>query len=142
MRSHAIKLAVAVLLAIGREQGGHEREQEAKRSAEVGSRESAVVDFTRMPFEELKEHETGTHKDVRVDLDEEGQSYDIVGLDLIVDVNGNVISAIAGIGPKEAFTAAEAEAKTWKYKPFEKDGKPVVAEIIENLKVFPLEDNS
>lgn len=66
---------------------------------------------------------------------------------VVVDELGNVVSArIAETNPlapqpyKDLYPTALAQAGSWKYKPFEKDGKPVAATFTDDIRILPPED--
>jgi ankyrin repeat protein len=109
---------------------------------ESSTRAAISAQFETDDYELVAEHRTGTHRPVRLVLTDQETSAFFTGvqLSLVVDVNGNVFSAAAVQGPERAFSPAIAEAKTWKYKPFEKDGEPVVARITDYVSVLPPED--
>jgi len=76
------------------------------------------------------------------------RSRDLFGgiqIEVVVNEQGNVISAkIANEKDdnihENLYPAALAQAKSWKYKPFEKDGKPVAATFTEYVRILPPED--
>ena len=66
--------------------------------------------------------------------------FQSVVLDVIVDPGGNIVSAKPNDGPKEFYEAAQSEARTWKYRPFIRKGKPVEVTFTEYVRVLPDED--
>jgi hypothetical protein len=62
-----------------------------------------------------------------------------VKLTLIVDADGKVVSLTLQEGPGDAYSQAVAEAKEWKYTPFEKEGRNVVAKITDYVRILPPE---
>jgi hypothetical protein len=59
---------------------------------------------------------------------------------MIVDVSGRVVSARAIAGPDEFIHRAIAQARQWTYKPFVRDGSPVVARIRDSIPILPRAD--
>jgi ankyrin repeat protein len=103
------------------------------------SRSDTSVPYA-VPDEEVPAHETGDHKAVRLPVGEHPRIFQSVRLKLIVDIEGQVISASPEEGPRESYSHAIAEAMSWKYLPFEKDGAPTVASITDYVRILPLED--
>lgn len=62
-----------------------------------------------------------------------------VGLRIVVDPSGTVVSATAVDGFANAFAAAEAQAMNWRYRPFTKDGKTIAATFRDVVSVYPPE---
>lgn len=74
-------------------------------------------------------------------------SFGGIQVKVVVDELGNVVSAkIAETNPlapqpyKDLYPTALAQAGSWKYKPFEKDGKPVAATFTDYIRILPPED--
>jgi ankyrin repeat protein len=88
---------------------------------------------------EVWSHRTGRHGIIRHESKQQGQLYRAVTLRLAVSPEGDVISATPVDGPQEDFAAAVAEAKRWKYLPFEKDGAPVTVAIVDYVRILPPE---
>jgi len=93
-----------------------------------------------VPEDEVARHETGSHRAVRIDKTKIKNIFQAVKLTLIVDAEGNVVSATPVEGPSEAYAGAVGEAMTWKYEPFQKDGEPTVAKLSDYVRVLPPED--
>ncbi len=93
-----------------------------------------------VPEEQVAAHETGNHKAVRMQPTQSSRIFQSVHVTIVVDVAGNVISAIPTEGPSEAFAGAIAEVMTWKYTPFEKDGAAVSAKFADYIRVLPPEE--
>jgi len=64
---------------------------------------------------------------------------DTVRLEVMVDEAGHVRSAVAVAGPEAVLPAAEAVVRTWRYRPFFLDDKPVSASFSVDLQVYPPE---
>jgi hypothetical protein len=62
-----------------------------------------------------------------------------VELEVVVDAAGAVVTVDVIQGPSEFREAAIAEAKTWTYKPFERNGKAVRANFSEYIRLLPPE---
>jgi hypothetical protein len=111
--------------------------QDASQSASQNPQETSAVEFSD---EEVSHHRIGQPKAIHLPRSEEWSFFRSVRLNLIVDTEGNVIWVNAEDGPSEASTLAVTEAKTWTYKPFEKDGVPTTAKITDYVRVLPPED--
>src|SRR5215472_10052111 len=97
---------------------------EPEHGAQASPQNNAAVEIE--DYDEILEHHVRAHRPVRMVLagrDEIG-FFTGVQLKLVVDTSGNVVSVAATEGPERVVAAAIAEAKNWKYKPFEKDGQP------------------
>lgn len=110
--------------------------QDEKKLASSKSTESAPIPF---PVQVVASHETGLHKPIRMLLSNPSEIFESVRLTLIVGTDGNVISVSPQEGPAETFSRAIAEAATWKYVPFEKDGTPTLASITDYVGILPPE---
>ena len=93
-----------------------------------------------VPDDEVSSHQTGDHKVLRQSVNQGQMIFRTVRLKLVVAADGHVISASPQEGPSESYPGAIAEAMGWKYKPFEKDGMPVVATITDYVRVLPPEE--
>jgi len=122
-------------VSCGRNGAARDAEQPAASSADNNSADPKPV---RIGLEESRAHRISVRKPLRLRLDDEPESRPYVELWIVVDERGNVASAAAGRGPKEAEAAAVAEAKTWKYKPFERNGKPVRAGLLDGVSLIAL----
>ena len=71
--------------------------------------------------------------------DQANNRYEWVTLQAIVRRNGTVESATATRGPKELFAQAQEIELRRRFKPFEKDGRPVRASIEDTVQIVPLE---
>jgi ankyrin repeat protein len=65
--------------------------------------------------------------------------FDSIELELVVDASGAVVTVEVTRGPDEFEKAAIAEAESWNYKPFERDGKAVPAKFSEYIRLLPPE---
>ena len=91
-------------------------------------------------YQQIAEHSAGRHRPVRMVLQDRTGLFTGVEILLLVSETGDVLSATVVRGPAEAQPAALAEAKTWKYQPFEKDGQAVVAKVHDYVRILPPED--
>lgn len=137
MRIRAATLTAVVLCAVVGARVIRGKLQEPNEQATGSSKASEPV---TIPEEEVARHWTGTHKAVRTKLRDESAFFAGIRLRLVVDEAGNVAAVTAEQGPAEAVPAAVAEARNWKYKPFEKDGEPVIAKITDYVRLLPPED--
>jgi ankyrin repeat protein len=106
----------------------------------VNSNSTDAAVYTR-PDDEVRAHQIGNHKVLRqpAPINYWQRIFRVVQLKLIIDPDGHVLSATPQQGPTESYDDAIAEAMTWKYKPFEKDGVPVTASITDYVRVLPPE---
>jgi ankyrin repeat protein len=111
------------------------RPQEPNQPATISLLNSTAVDIAD---EDVAGHRNGTRRAVRVPRTQ--NIFESVKLTLIVDGDGNVVSATPEEGPGDAYSQALVEAKKWKYTPFEKEGKSVVAKITDYVRILPPED--
>jgi ankyrin repeat protein len=88
---------------------------------------------------EVWSHQTGHHGIIRRESKQEGQLLRSVTLRLVVSPEGEVKSVTPVEGPQEEFAAAAAEARQWKYLPFEKDGVADTVVITDYVRILPPE---
>lgn len=62
-----------------------------------------------------------------------------VGVTIVVDTKGNVVQAGAKGDRNEFASQAESIARRWKFIPFERNGRPVVAKIHTSVQINPPE---
>lgn len=91
------------------------------------------------------EHRLTSIEPVRVSSRGQIHIYSSIRIQVVVDQEGNVVSATPlpdqeESSRKELYPAALAQAKTWKYRPFEQDGKPVKATFEEYVRILPPEE--
>jgi len=60
-----------------------------------------------------------------------------VDVDLVVGPSGRVVSAEAVGGPQELFSQAVAVARGWRFRPFERKGRPVYAKFRFAVPILP-----
>jgi hypothetical protein len=88
-------------------------------------------------YREVASHHRGSRNFIRVA--EQHGFFEAITLKMTVDVSGRVLAVEATQGPDQFREAAIAEAKTWTYKPFERDGKAVPAKFIDYVRLLPQE---
>ena len=90
---------------------------------------------------EISQPEVSTHRISRVDFIRTPGAAPPQALELRVEVdkNGAVTSVRVAYGPEESHEAAVALAKTWRYKPFERDGQTVLATFTDFVSILPPE---
>ena len=106
---------------------------------EAPGTDNASLQANEIEGSEVWSHQTGRHGIIRHESKQAGQLYRAVKLRLVVSPEGGVISATAVEGPQEDLVAAVAEARNWKYLPFEKDGVPVTVVITDYVHILPPE---
>ncbi len=95
----------------------------------------AIDTVYKVPDEELFKHEPG-----RATIHSAHSGFNApVFVRVVVDRQGNVVSARAFDGPARAFREAEAAEKQLKFKPFIRNGRPVHASFVDDVSVYPLE---
>jgi ankyrin repeat protein len=100
----------------------------------------AAAGLYAVPDGEVREHEIWPHKPVRRGVGEKRIFQEAVRMKLVVDEQGNVVSAEAAEDSHAAYRAAAVEeAKRWKYVPFEKDGVAVKAGFEDYVRILPAE---
>jgi len=90
--------------------------------------------------QELREHAISADNPIHAETKARVGLYKQVELDILVDKSGAVIAAKPVRGPKEYFAQAVEEAKTWKYKPFVREGNAVYARVQGWVNILPAED--
>jgi hypothetical protein len=111
------------------------------RAAYLQESAPKIVDI---PESEVAQHRIGTRGPIYVS----SRMYDAGippgfppgELELVISTSGRVVSA-KKTGRLETYFSHHLldAAKTWKYKPFQVDGRPVIARIRETIEVKPLE---
>lgn len=91
-----------------------------------------------VPDREVRNHRLGYRRPIRT------AKFDLgclrgVGLTLIIGTDGNVISANVRAGPNEFYAEAIGLAQAWKYRPFLRGGRPIVAQIQDSISILPPE---
>lgn len=137
MRAPALVLGMAICCSGWAVLGGANRPSQAGQSAQGNALETQAVEI---PDLDVYKHRVGPRTAIRMTPERPQDIFQGVKLTLIVDTEGNVISAVPEEGPAKAFAQAAAEAKGWMYVPFEKDGVAVVARITDYARVLPPED--
>lgn len=135
MNLRGILLTGFVLCSIWGAKTAARKPQEPNQSAKASLLDSAAVDIAD---QDVPSHRNGPRRALRVPRTQ--NIFQSVKLTLIVDVDGDVVSAMPQEGPKDLYSQAVAEAKEWKYTPFEKEGKNVVAKITDYVRILPPED--
>ncbi len=87
---------------------------------------------------EAWDHRAGGRRIIRTPDAKKSFPYYVL-LELEVGTEGTVISARATYGPQEFFAEAIRLAKSWKFKPFERNGRPVVARLRDWVHIYPPE---
>jgi ankyrin repeat protein len=132
-----VAFAVSSLLSTRVAEFVYLRPQDFQNSSNNQSKEDTPIS---VPDEEVAGHEIGTHKAIRRTRNETDNIFQSVRLKIIVDADGIVVTATPQEGPVDSYSKAAAEAMTWKYVPFEHDGRRSVAAITDYVSILPLED--
>jgi hypothetical protein len=88
-----------------------------------------------IPEAEAAEHRIGTRGPIYTN-DNFGQQHLTTMLEVLVGTDGKVVSARKISGA--LFADLTYLAKTWEYKPFERDGHPVAAKVRESVAMLPI----
>lgn len=96
-------------------------------------------------YRKVAQHRLSEAEPLRVTNTRPQDLFGGIQIEIVVDEQGNVVSAKIGAerdgSPhKDLYPAALAQAQGWKYKPFEKDGKPVSATLTDFIRILPPED--
>lgn len=132
-----VAFAVSSLLSTRVAEFVYLQPQDSQSSTDNHSKEDAPISVSD---EDVAGHEIGAHKAIRRTRGETDSIFQSVRLKIVVDAEGNVVTATPQEGPVDSYSKAAAEAMTWKYVPFERDGKPTVASITDYVSILPLED--
>jgi Domain of unknown function (DUF6438)/Ankyrin repeats (3 copies) len=91
-------------------------------------------------YDVAREHEIEPHRRT-IPMEGLTPGFNQLRLTLIVSPAGEVVSADASGAPNilEFWPQLQSEARSWKFTPFEKDGKAVTAEIEEYIDLVPPE---
>ena len=95
----------------------------------------------RFPFDVVRAHEIKPHRHT-IPLEGVDIGFHQLELILIVSPNGDVVDAKAASGGGDAlkyWSQLQAEVRGWKFTPFEDQGKPVTAEVLEYISIVPSE---
>jgi hypothetical protein len=126
-------IPVVIALLIGLVPNARAQESPPAKAAMQGG--AAAV---HVSHKEVSEHRLTPREALRAVLTR--SFFASLELEIQVDEDGNVVSAQPKRGPEHLYPAAIAQAKNWKYKPFEKNGKPVAARFEDYIRVLPPED--
>jgi hypothetical protein len=90
---------------------------------------------------EIPRPEVRAHRISRVDFVRTPHAGLFQGLQMRIEVDrsGAVTSVKVTEGPEEFRDAAVALAKSWRYRPFDRDGQPVPATFTDFVSILPLE---
>jgi hypothetical protein len=97
----------------------------------------SAAPVTVTDYREVASHHLGSTNPIRVL--EQLSIFESIELSMTVDASGQVLAAEAIRGPAEFRDAAIAEAKTWTYKPFQRNGKAVLAKFTHFVRLLPPE---
>lgn len=106
-----------------------------EKPRQLGTPSPAPVSVT--DHREVRSHHLGTRDFIHVA--EQHGIFRTITLEVTVDVSGQVLAVEASRGPDEFREAAIAEAKTWTYRPFERNGKAVPAKFTDYVRLLPPE---
>lgn len=96
-----------------------------------------LAPVTITDYREIERHRLSSRKPIRVA--EHHRIFESIQLEVTVDVSGQVLGVEAIQGPIDFREAAVAEAKTWTYQPFERNGKAVPARFNDYVRLLPPE---
>lgn len=90
--------------------------------------------------EEIVGHWLTSHNQLR--LETTTIDFTAVTLSVVVAPDGHVVSAEPIEGPSEYYESAVQGARTWRYKPFEREGRTVYAKIVDYMGIGPREQRA
>jgi hypothetical protein len=106
-------------------------------AVEPGRQTSATVEVT---WDEAAQHLLSKREMIRAPLGyQHNEFYLHVDVKIVVDANGNVVSAKAINGPDDLYEKATDLARAMKFRPFMRDGNPVSVSFTDNIYVLPAE---
>lgn len=90
------------------------------------------ISTVEIPEAEAAEHRIGDRGPIYTNLD---SGHFTAAFEVLVGTDGKVVSARMSTGFIGDLTAL---CKTWQYKPFERNGRPVTAKVKESLAILPV----
>ena len=93
-----------------------------------------------IPETEAAEHRIGTRGPIYTNLGQGAPTLEPVTLEVVVGTDGKSLDAIKTSG--FIFGDLTFLWKTWQYRPFERNGHPVVAKVRESVAVLPIRERS
>jgi hypothetical protein len=93
----------------------------------------------KVTSEDAYAHRIGTREPIRYRWWNRSEVVPYIELEIVVDPNGNVVSAKSTRGPQELVPKALELAHAWKFKPFIQDGKAVSATFTDYVSIYPPE---
>jgi hypothetical protein len=81
---------------------------------------------------EAAEHRIGDRGPIYTNL---GHEHFTAACDVVVGTDGKAVSALVAIG---FFGDLTLLCKSWQYKPFERNGQPVIAKVRESVAILPI----
>jgi Domain of unknown function (DUF6438)/Gram-negative bacterial TonB protein C-terminal len=105
--------------------------------AEAQVRDLASGPVTISDYREVVDHRLNLAKPIRVA--KKHRPFESVALEITVDASGQVLVVEAVRGPDEFRQAAIDEAKTWTYRPFQRNGRAVPAKFNDYVRLCPPE---
>lgn len=133
MRIWLALLAVGCLGMVCGRVGEPETALQNPEQDQVGGAAHAV------PGNEVPKHEIEPHGVIRQKPKNSLDLFRGVALRLLVDAEGNVVSAKPVDRASENDATAVTEAMNWKYVPFEKDGVATAATFVDYVRILPPE---
>jgi ankyrin repeat protein len=109
-------------------------------SLAVSTGEEKPPSYPSFDYDVAQKHEIKPHRRT-IPSDGIGEGFNQLHLTLTVSPVGDVVDARASGDNKllEIWPQLEGEVRSWKFEPFEKDGKPVTAEVEEYVDLVPPE---
>lgn len=116
----------------------------AQNAASAATSEKEPPPIQISDYRQIASHRLSEAEPLRVTNPRSQDLFGGIQVKVVVDEQGNVASArIAEERDdphKNLYPAALAEVRSRKYKPFEKDGKPVAATFTDHVRILPPED--
>lgn len=108
----------------------------------TGCRGGAADDVPVVPVAEVRTKDAWKHRlsEPRPIRAERAGVFDRVVLRVTVGLDGRVVAVKHHDGPRRWSREAQAEVKSWTYRPFLVDGRPVPIHYLEYIQILPPED--
>lgn len=115
------------------------------QSASSTSQDKKSPPMKILDYQKVRSHRISEAEPLRTDHRDPEASFYSISIEMQVDEQGNVTSAKVGEErnhhiSSELYDAALEEVRSWKYQPFDRDGRPVAATFTDYVRILPLED--
>lgn len=105
----------------------------------VAAAQSAPLHPLELPYSEVPNYRLGPHPPLRVPPAQRDPAFPWVELQLVVAPDGSVLSATPLRGKPNLLSAATAQALTWRYRSYVRNGQAIAVKLRDFLPVLPPE---